>query len=162
MMNKKGDERIYTFYWFLMFVVVSIVIVGGVLLFFSRPLDIREVEGKILRDRIINCLVKNGALDEELLGKIDEKNFGSLCSLIFEDKSRPAYETENQFYIEIKVPLKNKIFEFGRKGIEPYCGQKKQTNAPLCVQDNLAVLDNGNLVNLNIKIVIDKVEQNAV
>lgn len=158
-MNKRGGEKVFSIYWFLMFGIVAIVVVSGVLLFFSKPVDVRDVEAKILRDRVIDCFVEKGMLKEGVLSSVSEESFGELCNLRFDDSSDPSYGGEMQYYIMVESG--EKTFEFGRKDMSEWCGQEKRTNVPHCVRDKLVVLDDGDFVLVSIDVVIDKVEQNA-
>jgi hypothetical protein len=63
-MNKKGGVK-YLFPWFiLLWAIIIIVILAGVLIYYSTQIDIRKEEGEILATRIADCLIDEGRLRE--------------------------------------------------------------------------------------------------
>ena len=51
--NKKGGERVLSFYLFIIYIIVLIGIVSGVVLFRGSALDVRELEASILTDSLL-------------------------------------------------------------------------------------------------------------
>lgn len=103
MMNKRGADKLITVYWFMILVIIA----GGVVLmanaFYSTPYDVRDVEAKILAEKVSNCvypggqfsplLNSNGVFREEF-----KDNFMDRCDLNFQ--STTEFE-EIEYYVEI-------------------------------------------------------------
>ncbi len=161
-MNKKGDERVLSLYWFVMFVIISIGVVSGVYLFFSNQIDVRGAEASILGDRIVGCLVQNGILNEKLLEEMNSDNFEEKCRLILKDDSLEAYKDKSQFYIEVNAD--GKEFAVGDGSFKAFCGQEEsKRNIPICVDKILIILNEDNeFKEFNILVAVRKVEQNAI
>ena len=102
-MNKKADERVLSIYLFIIYTIVAVGIVSGVLLFYN-PLDVRELEAGILSNKVIDCLVEQGFLDESI-GVLD-KDFKLLekCGFDFIDNS--------EIYGDIQYGVKVKLSDF--------------------------------------------------
>lgn len=160
-MNKKGAEQVLSFYWLIMFGIVAIVVVSGVLLFYSKPLDIRGSEDNILINRIAGCFSDNGQLTAISSDVLDgKKSLEEACGFNFEDI--PANKGKMQYFIKINV--EGKEVKFGDNNFEPLCGQQLgKVNIPLCVEKKFFVLDSaGRFAPVNILVAILKVAQNAV
>ncbi len=162
-MNKLGDERVLSLYWFVMFVIITIGVVSGVLIFFSNMIDVREAEAGILADRVIDCFVDEGRLNSKF-GIVNEENFESECGFVFSDGAYD-YGDEGQYFVEVSFDgssiLYNSKSESRFKGV---CFEDDSTKRiPICVQRRLMVLDsNGEFVLLYVLAGIDKVQQNAL
>ena len=154
--NKKGDERFMSLYWMLIFVIITVVVVSGTVLFFVKPIDIREVEGRILIDRLVECFVENGEIKKDLFLKTEGKDLEQTCKLNFDDSN---YD-DGQYFV--KVSGVGREIEFGAD-TEPFCGQEdRKKRIPFCVRKKIAVLDGNSLVQVEFTAVIGKVRQNAV
>ena len=53
--DKKGGEKYLSFWWILVFVVVSLGIAAGVYMHNSMDIDLRKTEAGILSEKIVNC-----------------------------------------------------------------------------------------------------------
>jgi len=163
-MNKRGDERILSLYWFVIFVIIAIAVVSGVYIFFSDPLDTRQIEGSILADKVIGCFVEQGKLSEVYSG-INGGNFEEKCKLVLKDETKEAYKIEDQYYIEFKAGDRTfKYKEESESRFEPFCDKEEsKKNIPICIKKKLAVLDEtGELIFVEVLIGVRKVEQNAI
>ena len=157
--NRKGDERVLSMYWFILFIIVAVAIVSAVLIFYSYLLDVRSTEAGILSDRVVDCLSDGGNLN---VAKLDEaeKNLESACNLILKDESKEKYkEMKSQYYI--KVEANGKLIEAGDRDFLAYCGQKSKLNIPVCFEKKLFVLNGNEFVSMKITTAVRKVEQNA-
>ena len=54
--NKKAGSRILSFYWIIIFVLITIAITSGTLIFYSQASDVRPAETRILSDRVLECI----------------------------------------------------------------------------------------------------------
>jgi hypothetical protein len=156
LINKKGGERVLSFYWMVILVLIAIGIVSGVYIFFSKPMDVRQTESILLTDKLINCFIENGVL-KEVKGEIDRT-----CGIDMNDKTG-SYNNV-QYYIEVKInsnPVT--IFKKGDESYRAFCGQEKsRINIPYCTKRKVMALQNGNLTLVEIIGVVGKVKQNAV
>src|SRR3989338_770987 len=62
-LDKRGDERVLSIYWFIMFIIVAVAVVSGVARFYGAPMDVRIVEAELLADKVIDCVSIQGKLD---------------------------------------------------------------------------------------------------
>lgn len=86
MFNKRGEERIFTIWWFVVIMAVSAVIVLATLGFFSKEADTKEYESGILYERIMECLVQNGYLQSDFSESFDIYGECNLNKKVIEDR----------------------------------------------------------------------------
>lgn len=159
--GKKADEKILGFYWIVIFVVIAIAVVGATMVFFGFPSDIRQVEAKVLGDRLIDCIAENGGLKQDVLNKLsaDGSNLEEVCGVIFSD----SFYMENQFYAEIEIEGAKKIV-FARDNSAKYiplCGVENTESYPACYEKKLALLnEKGEFALTRLFIIVNKAEQN--
>ena len=157
--NRKGDERVLSMYWFILFIIVAVAIVSAVLIFYSYLLDVRATEASILSDRVVDCLSDNGILNSV---KLDEavNSIEGACNLILKDASKEKYASmKSQYYI--KVEANGKLIETGDRDFLAFCGQSSKLNIPVCSEKKLFVLNGNEMTSMKITTVVRKVEQNA-
>ncbi len=165
MINKKGGERILSIYLFIIYIIISIGIVSGVILFYGSPFDVRIAEAGVLNSKIVDCLVEQGKLKQNVL--VDEFDLLNTCHLNFKDNTR-KYAGEEQYAVDIKLfhlsscsnfrcsnPIKE--FGFGEKDFLQYCyaGGKK---IPKCNTEAVYVLNNEEGMILQITSAVNKIE----
>ena len=175
--DKRGDERILSIYLFIIYIIVSIGVVSGVLLFHGAGLDIRIVEAGVLSDKIINCLVEEGELKDEILE--EDFDLTSFCKINLKDNSA-SYDGEVQLGVGVELfdfnscvkeeiegeteisctnNLRNKI-EVGRNDYFGFC-ELEGDKIPKCSEKYIYVLNNGDEIMLKVLSAIRKVEKNA-
>ena len=160
-MNRKGDERILSLYWFLMFGIIAIGVGTGVVLFYGHPMDVREKEASILMDKVAGCYLTKGELRAESLD-IQPGNLESACRFNFADVTNGEYKDKIQYYVSVNIQERNYSLFYGNPEFVKFCEQKQsKINVPYCVRKKMFVLYNNELVLLEIKSVVRKVEQNA-
>lgn len=64
--NKQGGEKIFSIWWFFIIALVGLGIVMGVWIFYSADVDVRQAEADMLYERIANCIINNGFIDNAL------------------------------------------------------------------------------------------------
>jgi hypothetical protein len=136
MNNKRGEERIFTIWWFVAIVAISAAIVLATLGFFSKDTDTKEYEAGILYERIVECLVQNGNLRSDFAQGFDIYKECSLKENVFLDNS--------SFYFEIKLE-NNFILQGGDKSMKADCNiistkKVSANNFPGCVNQTELVL----------------------
>lgn len=103
MRNKKGADKLITIYWFFILVIIA----GGVVLmanaFYSTPYDVREVEARILGERVADCIYSGGEFSPLLnsngvFRKEFKDNFMDRCNLNFQ--SSGEFE-EVEYYVYV-------------------------------------------------------------
>ncbi len=72
-MNKRGNEKIFSIWWFISIVVITVVIALVTISFMSKDVDVRKVSAKILYERLAECLIENGYLDSRF--KVGDLNW---------------------------------------------------------------------------------------
>jgi len=151
--NKKADERMLSFYWMIIFVLITIAVVAATVMFFSKPLDVRGAESRLLSDRIVSCIAKNG----EVVVDIEGLDILGECDINFEDSTY----NEVQYYVE--VGFEDKKGFVGDENFEVYCGDldSDEETIPVCHVQKMGLLKDGEMVFVEIKAVVRKVEQNA-
>lgn len=167
MINRKGDERILSLYWFLMFIIIAIAVSSGIISFYGHPLDIREKEANILADKVIKCFADKGILDSERLKINNLEGFEKECGIIFKDTTEEAYisdfETDLQYYVNVGLKTESISYslEAGNKQVRCNIAESK-INIPTCSEKRIYVLDSENkFVLMEIETGVKKIEQNA-
>lgn len=106
-MDKKGEEKIISVYWF----VVLILVAGGVFLmvnsFYNHPYDVRKTEAEILSEKISTCIYQGGKFNPELLHISETQlafkeefrdNFLEKCNLDFYGENKVE---DVQYYVRV-------------------------------------------------------------
>ena len=171
-MNKKADERILSIYLFIIYIIVSIGIISGVLVFYGSVLDVREPETDILINKIIDCSVQQGELNEEILN--EKFNLVDFCRLDFKDNTKLGNE-EGQYFVKInlfnfsscsknenKLICSEKIKEIsaGRTDFSEFCSLAGE-KIPKCQTKEIYILNSKKKFLLQIIAGIGKVQANT-
>ncbi len=156
-MDKRGEERIFTVWWFIVIVLVAGVVVLATLGFFSKETDTKEYEAGILYERIMECLVQNGKLRADFNSGFDIYKECGLQKEVFLENS--------SFYFEINLN-KNLVLQGGDNSKKADCSIKQGVEAknfPGCINQTEVVLYymNGELNNATIQ-VLTASEQDAL
>jgi len=142
MKGKKGDERVLSIYLFIIYIIVSIGVVSGFLLF-NKPVDIRVLEANILIDKTIECIVNEGEIN------LNELNLN--CNFDF----------NGEYFVKVEAYdfEKNKLKEssLGEDYFE-YCFLEGE-NIPQCEEKEIYVLDNNKKILLKIYGVVNKINK---
>ncbi|MEK6906748.1 MAG: hypothetical protein AABW81_03940 [Nanoarchaeota archaeon] len=93
--NKRGGEKIISIWEFFVLGVVGLGIVAGVWIFYSSNADVRVTESGILYNKIVDCLIQQGYLNENIFMK--DFDFFKECKL-----SREVLNSKD-FYFKINV-----------------------------------------------------------
>jgi len=138
--NKKGAEKLFTIWYFIVFGIVGLGIVAGVFLFYSADIDVRESGANLLYDKIANCLVEEGFLIENFL-KADF-DLISACDL-----NKQTFSKGSEYYSKVNFvsDFQNKTIEIGNSGFKKDCGFSLSENVktekfPKCLEKELKIL----------------------
>lgn len=93
--NKKAGEKLLSIWWIVVLAIVGVGIVGGVLIFHNADVNVNEIEAGVLYERIYDCIVEQGKLDEKFL---DGFNIYNECDLNLE-----SFGKASDFYFKIDV-----------------------------------------------------------
>ena len=178
MKSKKGAEKMLSIYWFLILTIVAFGIWAMAYAFYSHPSDIREVEVRILSNKIADCIAEAGNINENFFDEqgqfktLTKDNFESLCHFTFEVEDQYDWRQKYQYYLQInffdatKKPKFSEII-FGEPQIKSFCEKGVETGQdferlPKCVTRRFYALDKENKQTLiEIYSGISKVEKNV-
>ncbi|MBS3092238.1 hypothetical protein J4466_02355 [Candidatus Pacearchaeota archaeon] len=132
--GKRADEKILSFYMFIVWIIIALAIVGGVYIFYSARLDIRNIQSESLANNLIGCLTEDGFIKTKVL----EENFDvfSECNL-----NKNIIEDKREFFLKVSfkdVDSGQEIRELiiaGEKDFEIQCGLRENAE----VRDEYAV-----------------------
>jgi len=148
LMDKRGDERLLGFYWIIIFIIITVGIVSATVLFFSKPLDVRSIEARVLSDKLVDCVSEQGELVKASFSDIEKE-----CGLDFGEELEEFY---------IRIIIQGVEFEKGNKDLSAFCGAKDAESIPVCYEGKLFVLDDDDeFVLVDLLTVVNKVEQNV-
>lgn len=180
--DRNAGERLLSIYWFFILMIVGIGIVIGVFIIYSTKLDVRGLESEFLSDRILECLVDNGKLNNEIfddharLGKQEfEEYLESICRLNLDD-----IESE-QYYVFVGVydydsckegdcekimerDGKRLELETGNRAYRAFCEMQKEEGkkgSPYCFERMVYVFENNKPGFLKILAGVGKLEKNV-
>ena len=152
-MNKKGDEKLLSFWLIVVWAMVGVVVVGLVLRYYAVTMDVRKTEADILAMKILNCVSDNGYLNENILnGNFDVY---AECNLKKEIIENGEYFINISVY-EGEVWLNKDYPVIGVKNFDILCELAEEAEAeqyPRCVNRQVYVSRQGynQLFLLNIK-----------
>ena len=162
--NKKGAEKILSVYWFAILLIVAGAIVYLVSSFYGKPYDVREMEARLLTDKIANCLSAGGNIKENWQG-LNADNFLEECRLVFTVEDSYGWD-DDQYYAEIKIS----DFDSGQSLNEVNAGNPNlkldcavdDKNFPLCLERSMYSIDKaGKQYKINIFAAVRKTEKNV-
>jgi len=150
-LNKKADSKILSIWWFLILIIIATGIVIGVMIFFSSNLDVKSNEADIMANKILDCLIKNGYINEDFL--VDNTNFLDNCFL-----NKAMIVNSGNYYINLKIyeeSLVKTSLIYGNHALEEDCKIKlnfiEAKNYPECVEKSSIAMDsNGKIFRIDI------------
>jgi len=164
-MNKKAGQRVLVFYWILIMVIIAVGIVSAVWNVFGANMDIREAEAGLLKERLVDCLVKEGKLLDSY-EKLDSGSLDSLnqiCKIDLKDNTGKYKETI-QYGIIIGLRDINDNYYSDKSFGDWTLGvtfQEKGKHFPSWHRRSVFVLDNDKKAFLEIATFVDKNEKNT-
>lgn len=171
-MNKLGDGKIVSVYWFIILFLVAAAVVYMVALFYGNPYDVRGAEARALSNKITNCISQRGFIEQsfletdvELRNEIDLKN---KCNLDFRVEEEYGWMDGGEYYTEIQIYsyegryLVNNFFT-GNINLRDYCGEEfNSPNFPICIEGEFYSLDeDGISYFVKITSIVRKTEKNV-
>ncbi len=170
--EKKGGERLISFYWFLILIIVTGAVIAAVMIYYGSFYDVRNMETQILSYKIAECLSQGG----ELIA-IDLTN----CNLNENIGANGEYYAKINFYdLETGNRINNgelKEIKIGNIELQSDCNKQQvnqgnwyerqrkniQPTLAQCGIRNFYVYDSENNQKLNIEILtaVKKLKQNV-
>ena len=161
--NKDGD-KILSIYWFVILFLVAGAIVYMVASFYGNPYDVREVEGQILADRVAECMVVNGNINQNF-ESFTNSNLLQNCNLNFNTENSDGWNND-QYYIEINISNFStgnsiKLLSAGNKDLKDFCFTSS-TNNPFCLNRSMYAISSDNAqYRIDILSIVRKTEKNV-
>lgn len=147
-MNKKGEERILSFWWIFVFVIIALFIMIGTITYYSETIDVRIIEADVLSNKIASCL--SGDIDLAFSDNFEIYNYCKLKNS--EINGKTDYYISLTLYLidscEIENGVKCENYEkrkfFGNDWQE-YCDLQKengiQRKLPQCSEKYIYVVN---------------------
>ncbi len=139
--DKKGvtDSFLLSFWFYFALGVIAIGIIIGVLIFYSRFIDIREEESKTISEKIINVIAEKGYLKEEILKEdFDLINTAGL--------NKDLFYNPGDFYINLTIMEGERVIkskDYGNRDFEVQCSIPGDKLA-ICYKKEFVVLNQSN------------------
>jgi len=104
LLKDKTGEKMLSFVWIFLWVIVGGAIVISVGMVYSEEVDVRSAEAESLNSNILDCIIEDGFLVE---------NFGEHFDIFQECKISEKVFSENSFYFRIYFDGEEKMIEKG-------------------------------------------------
>jgi hypothetical protein len=153
--TKKGDSKLLSIWWFAVLVVIAVGIVASVLIFYSNKTDVRVLESNILTDRISDCILLNGKINNDFINSGDYifNNCGLNKKIITEST---LYYVKISLLNKDNTPISGFPLIFGNNDFDKSClvgdAIDKAVSFPKCSERQFNVFYNGQEVKLIIKV----------
>lgn len=139
MKNKRGTDKILSLYWFAVLTIIAGGIFAMVYVFYGAPYDVREIESKILAERVADCISRNGIIDSSFFsGEEFNENIGNAfqkrCNFNFNVEDGYGDKEEIQYFYRVEFyklgDTTNALYSFynGNNNWETDCTIKKENN----------------------------------
>lgn len=97
--DKKGAEKLFSIWWFLMLALTAGAMVSAVVIYYSADVDTKTLESDILGEKIMSCVInENGFVKNGFLNDINGGFFYSNCKL-----NMAAFGMGSNFYFRVKL-----------------------------------------------------------
>lgn len=116
LINKRASEKILSIWWFTSLAFVGAVVVFVIVSQFGSFVDVRDKEARSLQEKIMDCIFKNGYINEEVLFYSSE-DFMNLCKL---NTNQFKSDSEFLFNVTIYNSQENAIKEFSGGAVGKY------------------------------------------
>lgn len=93
--NKRGGEKIFSIWWFMVLAIVGLGIVGGVYVFYSAEIDLREIQAGTLNTKISDCILEQGVVTENFF----ENSFDVLEEC---DLNAGVFSKGSEYYLSVR------------------------------------------------------------
>ena len=114
--NKRGGEKLFSIWWFLILGITAVGIGYGVLMFYSQDIDVRDFETGLIYSNLGNCLIQNNVVTDEVFKK--DFDIYSYCHI-----NKKSFEENFYLNLTIKNKSGNVVREIiaGNKQFQQQC-----------------------------------------
>ena len=138
-------DKTVSIYWFFILFVIAFAIVFIVFSLYGKPMDVRQMEGIFLAEKVADCVNQGGKISPEGERLIKGEDILEVCRLNFAVESVKDYWNNDQFYVSLEffdegqalvssIPkgnenLKNKdsnvnVLDSGNRNNFPFCVER--------------------------------------
>jgi hypothetical protein len=170
-MNKKGKgEKVMVIPWMLGLLVIAFAIAWIVNMFYGAPYDIREIESRLLLNKVADCISYAGRMDNTLISKTginsEYKDFLESCYLNFNSEWEiEPYFVKVEIYKSEDLVSPLIILTKGYEDLEAECLLKEEVEYRLsskCSKNTFISLDETNKeYTIKILSAVKKLEKNV-
>lgn len=151
-MNKIGGDRLVSMYWFAILFIVAAAIVYMTMVYYGKPYDIREIEGNLLANKVVDCLVPQNYLDES----VSHENFLEVCRINFENEEFGKWDSD-QYYVDVS-PIGIRA---GNTNLLDFCSEELGKN-PYCIRRSFySITSTGEQKFIDVRVAVRKTEKNV-
>ena len=103
-MNKRGSEKIMSVVFILYLILIGAGVIVLVAQYVNSPVDVRQLEAKILHTNFMECITENGYVIDEIF--LDNFNLYTYCHLN-KDILNPSADDEREDYFWFNISFFN-------------------------------------------------------
>lgn len=159
-MNKKGTNKILSMYWFAILLIVVGGVVSMVTIFYNSPYDVREIEGNLMINQIVDCISEH----ENLNSKVFE-DFDVLEECNFKED---LFGGDGEYFFNFSIynfsdsKLVNSFSE-GNNKLKADCNIEDEDYEKLskCIGREVYLVNENDLYKINILSAVKKVKKNV-
>ena len=135
-------DKTVSIYWFFILFIVASAIVFIVFSLYGKPLDVRQMEGIFLAEKVADCVSQGGKISPEGERLMKREDILKVCHLNFAVEPFKEYWNNDQLYVALE------FFDGGQTSISSVYGgnenlkvnnnlnfiEPNKKNLPFCVQ----------------------------
>jgi len=146
-------DKTISIYWFFILFVVAFAIVFLTYSVYGKPLDVREMEGIFLAEKVADCISQGGKISTEVLKDsgeflLSDETFLKTCHLNFDTEKIYGWNND-QFFVSVNFLIsgekEGRIFSSGNENLMMNSNinfiDSRDRNLPFCV--NRTIYSNG-------------------
>ena len=96
-------DKVISVYWFVILAMIAAAVVIMTAAFYNAPYDVREVEARLLTNKIADCISKGGEVSNYVYGGVFKQEFSDkileICGINLEVEDTFS---ETQYYINVR------------------------------------------------------------
>lgn len=168
-------DKTISLYTFFILLLVASAIVFMVYSLYGKPVDVREMEGVFLAEKLADCVSSGGKVSAEILDKdgnflITRENLPDKCNLIFKVEEYKGWNNDQLFVSLDFFSSDGKVLHsvsFGNGNFIGSCNINAldtitKNNSPFCVERKIySIGGNGEFYTIRIFAGVRKTEKNA-
>lgn len=171
--EKHGTDKTLSVYWFLILFIAAAAVVYMVAVFYGHPYDVRQLEARVLANKIADCVSRGGELVPELF---DEdgwaesymgESFWESCGIILDVEDMQGWE-DPQYYAEVRFYNLEGVEVFGQMtgnlNLLSSCeiqNEEEYERLAVCVEKRFYAVGGENQYLIKILSIVRKTEKNV-